>query len=193
MADALEDVLAACPESGALSDYFASLPLEALARFWPACMAESLSVEWRLLPEGLIGNILRASLVVAHRLNGVTYMTQQQIPARLAQHIKPTHDMRTPAVGTTPLPTTKPVADDSPFSVSDGPMPAAAKGMRADPLIEAIKGLKPGKHIAIPASKIKKATLTSKVNRAKKAGGDASLKFYIAEDGRFIVYIGAGR
>lgn len=176
MAERIEDILSACPPLGALTDYFESMALEELARFWPACLTEAVSVEWGLLPEGLIGNIARASCVVARRLYGVTYMTTVPVTGKAASLLNE---------GKASPPS------DAAFIIGDGPMPAAAKGMRADPLIEAIKNLKPGRHIAIPGSKIKKATLNSKVNRAKKGGGDSKLKFYIAEDGRFIVYIGA--
>lgn len=175
MAQTLDNILESCPSLGALTDYFEAMEVEDLTRFWPACLTEAVSVEWGILPDGLIGNIARAACVVARRLHGVTYMTSVQATGKAASLL---NEGKAPPA-------------EAAFTVGDGPMPAAAKGMRADPLIAAIKDLKPGKYIAIPGNKIKKATLTSKVNRAKKAGGHAKLKFYIAEDGRFIVYIGA--
>lgn len=175
MAHDLESILAACPELGALTNYFEAMAVEDLARFWPVCLAESLSVEWGILPEGMIGNVTRAAIVVARRLNGVTYMTTVEVGSSKAKSLirdgKPAEE------------------SDAAFTIDEGPMPVAAKGMRADPLVVALETLKAGKHMTIRSDKIRKATLTSKLVRARKV--NPKLSMYTAEDGRFIVYVGA--
>jgi len=116
--------------------------------------------------------------VVSTRLNGVQYLMATQLDGKAKNILDRT---ATPVKGTG-------------FEISEDPRPAAASRSRGqhDPLIQAMLTLKPGAHIRIDPKAIKKPSLQQKVHWAKKNGGNKGLAMYVAEDGRFIVYIGVG-
>lgn len=157
------------PYDGAeLAAAFRSAPLKQLRTGWVACVVDSHSDDMQTL-----ASLTRALLVIAERLHGVETDPPIKTFNPLRITLMPTDEEQQAGFAV----------------VTDAPPPPAAGRTKRDPLRDAIEQLRPGQHITVRPSSIKKATLGSKLNSIRKDAGLTAkhLYMYTATTGDYIV------